>query len=72
MFHKHMDWNLEKRLDQTSEVQFIAHSKELNNIYQMDKIDMVVFYLAGVVESTEVDEITQGENREQEKGAAKN
>lgn len=30
----------------------------------MDKIDMVVFYLAGVVESTEVDEITQGENRE--------
>lgn len=72
MFHKHMDWNLEKKLDQTSEVQFIAHSKELNNIYQMDKIDMVVFYLAGVVESTEVDEITQGENREQEKGAAKN
>lgn len=53
--------------DWTSEINFVAHSKELINVYQMDKTDVVVLQLAGIVEGTEVDEITERENREERK-----
>lgn len=51
MFHKQLDW---------SEIQVVEHSKKLMNIYWMNKIDVVVLHLAGIVEGRGVDETTEG------------
>ena len=51
----------------TTETQFAAHSKGLINVYWMNKINVVVHYLAGIVESIGMDGLTKGENRERRK-----
>ena len=38
----------------------------------MNRVDVVILYLARVVEGIGVDETTEGEKREKEKGTAKN
>ena len=52
MFHK--------QLDRTSEIQVVEHSKKLINIYWMNKVDVIVLHLAGIVEGRGMDKPTEG------------
>lgn len=49
--------------DRFSDIQIVAHGRKLIKVYRINKIDVVVIYLAEVVEGIGVDEITEGKNK---------
>lgn len=49
--------------DPVSDIQVVAHGRKLIKVYRINKIDVVVIYLAEVVEGIGVDEITEGKNK---------